>query len=199
MRPLFIPMTGIQQDGDTCMSQTLKKDMVGEIAYTLTIEGHVVEEVTGEDPVEYLHGAENIVPGLEKALEGKQAGDVVTVTVAPADGYGEYDEEEIDEVPVEDFEGLGDLQPGMEIEMVDEDGDSYEAIVLDVTDGKVRLDFNAPLAGKTLNYEVQVLSVRPATEEEKEVGLPQSLIDEAFDDFEDEDYEDEEEDDHSHN
>ncbi len=181
------------------MSQTLKKDMVGEIAYTLMIEGHVVEEVTGEDPVEYLHGAENIVPGLEKALEGKQAGDMVKVTVAPADGYGEYDEEEIDEVPVEDFEGLGDLQPGMEIEMVDEDGDSYEAIVLDVNNGKVRLDFNAPLAGKTLNYEVQILSVRPATEEEIEVGLPQSLIDEAFDDFEDEDYEEDDDDDHSHN
>jgi FKBP-type peptidyl-prolyl cis-trans isomerase SlyD len=180
------------------MSQTLKKDMVGEIAYTLTIEGHVVEEVTGEDPVEYLHGADNIVPGLEKALEGKQAGDTVTVTVQPADGYGEYDQEEIDEVPIEDFEGLGDLQPGMEIEMVDEDGDSYEAIVLDVTNGKVRLDFNAPLAGKILNYDVQVLSVRPASEEEKEVGLPQSLIDEAFDDFDDEEYEDEDDDEHDH-
>jgi FKBP-type peptidyl-prolyl cis-trans isomerase SlyD len=182
------------------MSQTLKKDMVGEIIYTLTIEGHVVEEVSGEDPVEYLHGAENIVPGLEKALEGKKAGDTVSVTVQPAEGYGEYDQDEIDEVPLEDFEGLGDLQPGMEIEMVDEDGDSYEAIVLDVSNGKVRLDFNAPLAGKVLNYEVQVLSVRPATEEEKEVGLPQSLIDEAFDDFEDEDFEDEgDEHDHTHN
>lgn len=181
------------------MSQTLTKDMVGVIAYTLTIEGHVVEEVTGDDPVEYLHGAENIVPGLEKALEGKKVGDSVSVTVQPADGYGEYDEDEIDEVPLEDFEGLGELQPGMEIEMVDEDGDSYEAIVLEVSNGTVRLDFNAPLAGKVLNYEVQIISVRPATDEEKEIGLPQSLIDEAFEDFEDEDFEDEDEDDFERN
>jgi FKBP-type peptidyl-prolyl cis-trans isomerase 2 len=83
--------------------------------------------------------------------------------------------------------------------MVDEDGDSYEAIVLEVVDGTVRLDFNAPLAGKVLNYDVQILSVRPATEEEKEVGLPQSLIDEAFEDYEDEDFEDEDEDDYERN
>lgn len=184
-------MSGDTADVERCgMSQTLTKDMVGEIAYTLTIDGHVVEEVTGDDPVEYLHGADNIVPGLERALEGKAAGQTLQVSVQPVDGYGEYDESEIDEVPLADFEELGDLTPGMEIEMVDEDGDVYEATVLEVNNDTVRLDFNAPLAGKVLNYDVQVITVRPATEEEKEFGLPQSLIDSDFEDFEDEDDDD---------
>jgi len=166
------------------MAERLKNDMVGMLAYTLVVDGEVVETVDRAAPIEYLHGAQNIVEGLETALEGKQAGDTFEVTVEPEQGYGEYLEEDIETVPAEEFEDLGELEVGMELEMVDEDGDIVEAIVMEITPTEVVLDFNPPLAGKTLHYTVEVVGVREATDEELEMGLPKSLIDEMFDDVE---------------
>lgn len=167
------------------MTLRLKNDMVGLLAYTLTVDGEVVETVDRENPIEYLHGAQNIVEGLEAALEGKQAGDTFEVTVAPEQGYGEYLEDDIEAVPASEFEDLAELQVGMELEMVDEDGDIVEATIMEITPDQVVLDFNPPLAGKTLHYTVEVVEVREATEEELEMGLPASLIDEMYDDVED--------------
>jgi FKBP-type peptidyl-prolyl cis-trans isomerase SlyD len=167
------------------MTLRLKNDMVGLLAYTLTVDGEVVETVDRENPIEYLHGAQNIVEGLEAALEGKQAGDTFEVTVAPEQGYGEYLEDDIEAVPASEFEDLDELQVGMELEMVDEDGDVVEATIMEITPDQVVLDFNPPLAGKTLHYAVEVVQVREATEEELEMGLPASLIDEMYDDVED--------------
>jgi FKBP-type peptidyl-prolyl cis-trans isomerase SlyD len=167
------------------MTLRLKNDMVGLLAYTLTVDGEVVETVDRENPIEYLHGAQNIVEGLEAALEGKQAGDTFEVTVAPEQGYGEYLEDDIEVVPASEFEDLDELQVGMELEMVDEDGEIVEATIMEITPDQVVLDFNPPLAGKTLHYKVEVVEVREATEEELEMGLPASLIDEMYDDFED--------------
>lgn len=182
------------------MALTLKQDMVGTIAYTLTVEGSVVEVIETDDAVEYLHGADNLVPGLEAALEGKKAGDKFEVTIAPIDGYGEYDDDEIEEMDISEFEDFGEIKPGMEIELMDEDGDVFEATVLEVTGSTVRLDFNSPLAGKTLHYSVEVVDVRDATDEELDMGLPASLIDELYDDVDDEDDEDEDDEhDHDHN
>ncbi|MCU0512769.1 MAG: peptidylprolyl isomerase [Anaerolineae bacterium] len=180
------------------MAFTLKQDMVGTIAYTLTVDGAVVEVIKPENAVEYLHGADNLVPGLEAALEGKAVGDSFDVTVLPEDGYGEYDEDEIEEMDAGDFEDFGELEPGMEIELMDEDGDIYEATVLEVTGSVVRLDFNSPLAGKTLHYTVQVMAVREASDEELEMGLPASLIDELYSQMDEEDEEDGDEHDHDH-
>ena len=181
------------------MAATLKQDMVGMIAYTLTVDGSVVEVIEPNDAVEYLHGAENLVPGLETALEGKKTGDKFDVTVQPEDGYGEYDEEEIEEMDLSEFEDMGEIRPGMEIELMDEDGDIFEATVLEINDGTVRLDFNSPLAGKVLNYSVEVVNVREATDEELDMGLPASLIEELYEEMEDEEEEDEDEgDDHDH-
>lgn len=167
------------------MTLRLKNDMVGLLAYTLTVDGEVVETVDRENPIEYLHGAQNIVEGLEAALEGKQAGDTFEVTVAPEQGYGEYLEDDIEAIPASEFEDLDELQVGMELEMVDEDGDIVEATIMEITPDQVVLDFNPPLAGKTLHYKVEVVQVREATEEELEMGLPASLIDEMYDDVED--------------
>ncbi|MFQ3645574.1 MAG: peptidylprolyl isomerase [Anaerolineae bacterium] len=167
------------------MTLRLKNDMVGLLAYTLTVDGEVVETVDRENPIEYLHGAQNIVEGLEAALEGKQAGDTFEVTVTPEKGYGEYLKDDVEAVPTSEFEDLDELQVGMELEMVDEDGDIVEATIVEITPDEVVLDFNPPLAGKTLHYKVEVVEVREATEEELEMGLPVSLIDEMYDDFED--------------
>ncbi|XWX04154.1 peptidylprolyl isomerase [Aggregatilineales bacterium SYSU G02658] len=166
------------------MTLRLKNDMVGLLAYTLTVDGEVVETVDRANPIEYLHGAQNIVEGLEAALEGKQAGDTFEVTVAPEQGYGEYLEDDIEAVPASEFDDLDELQVGMELEMVDEDGDVVEATIVEITPDQVVLDFNPPLAGKTLHYTVEVVDVREATEEELEMGLPASLIDEMYDDVE---------------
>jgi FKBP-type peptidyl-prolyl cis-trans isomerase SlyD len=178
------------------MASTLKQDMVGTIAYTLTVDGTVVEVISIDDAVEYLHGAENLVPGLEAALEGKTTGDKFDVTVQPEDGYGEYDDEEIEEMDLSDFEDMGEIQPGMEIELMDEDGDVFDATVLEINGSKVKLDFNSALAGKTLNYSVEVVNVRDATDEELDMGLPASLIEELYMELDDEDDEDEHDHDH---
>lgn len=175
------------------MAAKLTQDMVGAIAYTLRVDGQVVEEITADEAIEYLHGAENLIPGLEKALEGKQTGDKFSVMVQPADGYGDYDEAEIEEVPLSEFDEADALEPGMEIEMVDDEGDVFEATVVEVTDKVVKLDFNPPLAGKVLHYDVEVINVREGTEDEVGMGIPMSLLDEMdFDD--DDDFDDEDED-----
>jgi FKBP-type peptidyl-prolyl cis-trans isomerase SlyD len=168
------------------MTLSLKNDMVGLLAYTLTVDGEVIETVDRDNPIEYLHGAQNIVEGLEAALEGKKAGDVFEVTVPPEQGYGEYLEDDIEAIPSSEFDDLDELRVGMELEMVDEDGDIVEATIMEITPEQVVLDFNPPLAGKTLHYKVEVVQVREATEEELEMGLPASLIDEMYDEVEDE-------------
>lgn len=159
---------------------TLKNDLVGVIAYKLTVDGEVIEIITPEEAIEYLHGADNVIPGLEDALEGKKAGDSFAVTVSPEMGYGEYDEEEVDTIALEDFDmDISEIEVGEELELWnDEEGILFEAIVTEITDSDITLDFNHPLAGKTLHYEVQVIEVRTATEEELDMGMPQSLAEE---------------------
>lgn len=164
----------------------IEEGVVAAIAYTLMVDGKVVEEVDDEDPIEYLHGAENIVPGLEKALLGKSVGDNFKITLQPAEAYGEYDEDLTDEISVDEFEDLDDLTPGLEIEIVDDEGEWYDAVVKEIHDGHVLLDFNPPLAGKVLHYDVRIVSVREASEEEREQGFPDSLFDDMHDDDDDE-------------
>lgn len=176
------------------MVDKIQDGVVASIGYTLTVDGEVVEDISADDAIEYLHGEENIVPGLEAALEGKAAGDTFEVTVAPEDGYGEYVEDDIEHVPASDFDGIDELEVGMELEIMDEDGEFFEATVLEINDQDVVLDFNPPLAGKTLNYRVQVVSVREATDEEKEMGIPASLMEELFDEMDEQD----DHDNHSH-
>lgn len=161
---------------------TLKENRVGSIAYKLTVDSKVEEIITPEDAIEYLHGAENLIEGLEDALEGKKAGDTFAVTIAPEKGYGDYDAEDIDTIPLDEFGmDVSDIEVGEEIELWnDEDEELFEAIVLEVTDKYVKLDFNHPLAGKTLHYEIQVVDVRNATQEEMDMGVPESIMDEML-------------------
>lgn len=172
------------------MSKHLSNDMVGLIAYTLTVDGEVIDTITREDAIEYLHGADNIVPGLEEALEGKTAGDKFEVTVNPLDGYGEYDEDEIEVISMDDFDNPEEVAPGIEIEIMDEDGEVYEALIVSVEGKNVTLDFNHPLAGKDLHYAVEVLEVRDATEKELDLGFPESLLEEMYEDLDDHEHDD---------
>ena len=151
------------------MSDTIQDGKVVSLTYILTSEGAEVERATKEDPVEYLHGAENIVPGLETALIGKKVGDKLNVTLEPQDGYGDYYEDDMDEVERDDIP-TNDIEVGMELILEDDEGNLFEAYIKEISADTVLLDFNPPLAGKTLTYDVEVMSIRDADEEELEHG-----------------------------
>lgn len=166
--------------------QKITDGVVVSLAYVLTVDGEEVERVERDDPLDYLHGAENIVPGLEAALSDKKVGDHLDVTLTPEEGYGDYYEDEIETIAREDIPDADALEVGMVVEIEDEDGYWYEATVTDITPKAIVLDFNPPLAGKSLHYEVQVVALRPADDLELEHGHPHSM-----DEDEDEFYEDE--------
>ena len=131
-------------------------------------EGTVLDSSAGGDPLTYLHGEGNIVPGLEKALEGKQAGDEVKVSVPPGEGYGERSDDNIRNVPRRKLPE-GKLQPGRRVRLETNQG-PIAALVTAVKGDYVTVDANHPLAGMTLHFEVKVEAVRDATAEELEHG-----------------------------
>lgn len=164
----------------------ITKDKVVEIEYTLTVDGEVVDS-TDDAPLAYLQGHNNIIPGLENALEGKQVGDHVQVTVQPEDGYGERDEEAMQTISREDFED--EVEVGETYFAQSDDGSVMPFTVVSVEGDNVKVDFNPPLAGKVLNFDVTVKNVRDAEAEELEHGHPH-LEGLEFDEF-DEDVDDE--------
>ena len=166
-------------------TDTITDGKVVSLSYVLTVDGQVVSQTEADEPLEYLHGAENIIPGLEAALTGKRVGDKINVTLAPDDAYGEYDEDEIEEIDRDEMPESEILEEGMLVEVEDEDGFVYVATVTELSDDTVVLDFNPPLAGKTLTYDVEVLHIREANDDEIAHGHPHSLDDE-FDDYDDE-------------
>ena len=134
--------------------------------YILTDEGGEVLDRSGPGgPLEYLHGYGAIVPGLERALEGVESGHKATVRVAPEDAYGPYDPGAVFEVPREAFPEGVDLRPGLEVESDTPDG-PLTFVVSKLTPGGAILDANHPLAGKTLQFDVEIVDVRDATPEE---------------------------------
>jgi len=143
---------------------------VAYIHYTLTNDaGEVLDSSREAEPLAYLHGAGNIVPGLESALSGKQVGDRLNVKVAPAEGYGERDEALVQEVPRRAFQGISEIKPGMAFTAQSNRG-AMRVVVTRVVGDMVTVDGNHPLAGETLNFDVEVTEVRPATEEELSHG-----------------------------
>lgn len=137
------------------------------IHYKLTDGGgNEIDSSSGGEPLAYLHGADNIVPGLERELTGKSAGDRVQVTVAPEDGYGPVQEELVQTLERDVFQGVDKIEPGMQFEAKSPGGHSRVVTVKEVGDDGVTIDANHPLAGVTLNFDVTVESVREATEEE---------------------------------
>lgn len=150
---------------------TISKDSVVSIEYTLTDDqNEVLDSSQGTGPLEYLHGHQNLIPGLEKELEGKKAGDNFKATVPPAEAYGEYQDELVVEVDRSQFPDDVDVVEGMQFEAGSPDG-SRVVTVTSVEGQKITVDANHPLAGETLHFDVKVVSVRAATEDEKENGL----------------------------
>jgi FKBP-type peptidyl-prolyl cis-trans isomerase SlyD len=148
----------------------IAEDKVVSIHYTLTDSaGTVLDSSSGSEPLLYLHGAGNIIPGLENALEGKESGDKLSVTVEPSEGYGERDERLVQAVPRSAFKGVEQLAPGMQFQAQGPQGTRL-VVVTQVATDVVTVDANHPLAGQTLHFEVEIAEVRDATREELEHG-----------------------------
>ena len=145
-------------------------ETVASIEYELTDDaGEVIDTSKGGEPLAYLHGAGNLIPGLEAELEGKSSGDAFQVRVAPEDAYGERHEGMVQSVPRSEFPEDAEIQVGAQFHATTPSGDHIVTVVA-VEGDAVTLDGNHPLAGKHLTFDVQVVEVRAATPEELEHG-----------------------------
>ena len=149
----------------------VSQDLAVSIHYTLKDEeGQVLDSSEGQEPLAYLQGHQNLVPGLEKALEGLSVGDKKQVAVQPEEGYGEFDEALVQAVPREMFAGIESIEVGMEFQVQSPDGGDHFVEVTAVSDEEITVNGNHALAGKVLNFDVEVMSVREATADELEHG-----------------------------
>ena len=139
---------------------------VASIHYTLTNDsGDVIDSSRGREPLAYLHGAGNIVPGLEKALAGRKTGDTLKVDVEPQQGYGPRHEQMVQSLPKSAFPGAPEIAPGMQFHATGPQGQVL--VTVTAVDGDtVTVDGNHPLAGQVLHFDVEVTDVREATAEE---------------------------------
>lgn len=132
------------------------------IHYTLTDDADkVIDSSSGGEPLAYLHGHGNIIPGLERELAGKSVGERLTVRVPAAEGYGEYDRALVQKVPRRTLKGIANLRVGLRLQ-----AGHQPVTVTHIAGDMVTLDGNHPLAGQNLKFDVEITAVRPATEEE---------------------------------
>ena len=149
----------------------IAENTVVTIDYTLkNDEGNVIDSSEGKEGLAYLHGAQNIIPGLENALVGKSVGDSLQVTIPPEEGYGARDDNKIQSVPKEMFDGAGDIAVGMDYYAQGPNGETLTITVVEITDEHVVVDGNHPLAGTNLHFDVSVTDIREASAEELEHG-----------------------------
>lgn len=175
--------------------QVVADDVVVSLDYTLTVDGQVVDTTEGDEPLQFLQGHQNIIPGLERELAGMKIGDSKTVTVPSADAYGDVDPENIIDVPRGEFPPEIPLETGTELEVKNSDGEVLTATITSVDKNSVKLDFNHPLAGKSLTFEVTVVDLRVPSEEELVHGHVHTEDFDEDEELDEEDYEDEEDED----
>ena len=149
---------------------------VVEFTYELEVDGSVVDRTTKERPLDYIHGTGSLLPKLEEHIEGMEAGATFDVTLEPADAYGEVEPEKIIDLPKSAFEVNGEVRddllvPGNTIPMLNRAGAVIPGVVLEVTPETVKMDLNHQMAGKTLHFTGEIVSVREATEKELTEGL----------------------------
>jgi FKBP-type peptidyl-prolyl cis-trans isomerase SlyD len=138
--------------------------------YTLkNSAGDVIDSSVGQEPLAYIHGRGDIVVGLEKALTGRSAGDKFEVSIPPSEGYGVHRADRVQAVPREAFDPGAEIKPGMRFQAQSEGG-AMVVTVIDVSDTEVTIDGNHPLAGEMLNFAIDIVNVRAATEEELSHG-----------------------------
>lgn len=146
------------------------------VIYDLEVDGNIVDRATEETPLDYIHGTNMLIPRFEAEIEGLEEGDSFAFTVTPEEGYGPYEESRKMDLPVTAFTVGGELRedlivPGKTVPMMNSQGEVLNAVIVERNGDKVTMDFNHPMAGKTLNFSGKVLSVRDATEKELTEGL----------------------------
>ena len=154
----------------------IEANKVVEFCYELEVDGQVVDRTTAEKPLDYIHGTGSLLPKLEEHIEGMEPGCKFDVTLSPADGYGETDPNRIIDLPKAAFAVNGEVRedllvPGNTIPMMNSMGGVIPGVVLEVTEESVKMDLNHQMAGKTLHFTGEVISVREATEKELTEGL----------------------------
>jgi FKBP-type peptidyl-prolyl cis-trans isomerase SlyD len=148
----------------------ISEQCVASFHYTLTDgSGKMLDSSKGQEPLSYLHGSGNIIPGLEKALLGKKVGDTLNVSVPAAEAYGLRDDTMVQELPTNMFSGIENIEVGMEFHAETEHG--LQVVTVTKVEGdNVTIDGNHPLAGVDLTFDVEITEIRAATEEEMEHG-----------------------------
>jgi len=151
---------------------TVVNDLVVTMDYRLVVDGETIEDSKAEngEAIQFIQGAGHVLEALEGAIAGMTVGDRKHVTIQPEDGYGVYDEEAVEDVPSDEFPKEIPLEAGVELQMQDTDGDYHYAVIDSVEGDVVHLNFNHPLAGKVLEFDVHIIGLRTATPEEMEHG-----------------------------
>lgn len=154
----------------------IAQNTVVEFSYELEVDGKIVDHTTAEKPLDYIHGTNSLLPKLEAHIEGMEPGDKFEITLSPADGYGESDPNRIIDLPKSAFEVEGQVRkdllvPGNVIPMLNGMGGVVPGVVLEVSADSVKMDLNHQMAGKTLHFTGEIISVREATEKELTEGL----------------------------
>ena len=153
------------------MSKDLvQKDVVVSMEYSLHVDGEEIDSSKGQDPLQFLVGHGNIISGLEREMMGMKVGDSKDVVVQPADGYGEYDDEAYMDVPRGEFPQDMPVEAGLELSVRDDQGQSRYARIDSIEGDVVTLNFNHPLAGDELHFNVKIVELREPTSEELEHG-----------------------------
>ena len=152
------------------MSQIVQDNLVVTLDYELIFEEETLESTEEGEPIVFIQGLGQIIPGLESALYGLKVGDQKTVTIQPEDAYGEYDPESLQEVKIEEFSEEVPLDVGTFLDLKDDEDEVLSAQIIAADEETVTLDFNHPLAGKTLTFKITVTNLRPPTDEELDHG-----------------------------
>ncbi len=153
----------------------ISKHTVPSVSYTLVVDGEVVDMAGNDKPLTFIHGIGMMVPGFESNLEGLTAGSKYEFTLQPEEAYGAYNNEAVVDLPISTFMVDGKvnkdlLNIGQVVPMQDQSGKQLNGTVLEVSDEKVKMDFNHLLAGKELNFTGEILDVRSATQAEIDHG-----------------------------
>ena len=154
----------------------IQKNKVAVILYELDVDGQTVDRATEERPLDYIQGMHMLLPRFEEELEGLEEGTAFDFTLSPEEGYGPYEEKHKFDIPKTAFVIQGEMheelmEPGRILPMINSSGHVVNATVVAVKEDGVTMDFNHPMAGKTLHFTGKVLSVRDATEKELTEGL----------------------------
>lgn len=154
----------------------IEDNKVVELCYELEVDGEIVDRTTKERPLDYIHGTRSLLEKFEENIAGLEPGSTFGFTLTPDQAYGEVDPDRIIDLPMQAFEVNGEVQrdllvPGATIPMLNGRGNVVPGKVLEVSETTVKMDLNSPMAGKTLNFKGEILTVRDATEKELKEGL----------------------------